>query len=485
VALFFAKSPNAFSLPLRSFDPVERTALYSAFLEARSVCTDTRTLLPGDLYFALKGPNFNGNRFAAKALESGASLVVLDEPPTPESLRNDPRVLLVPDVLQALQELARTHRRSFEFPVFALTGSNGKTTTKELLAAALSQRYRVGFTQGNLNNHIGVPLTLLRLPADTEFAVIEMGANAQREIAGLCAIAEPDAGLITNIGDAHLEGFGGRAGVKKGKGELFDFLRERGGTIFCWTDSSDLVDLAAHASRVVEYGSGPGCAVRGVPITGGLFAAVSLHFQEPFPEAVVDVHSQLVGGYNGVNLVAAACVAAHYGVSPQSIRQGLEQYRSANQRSEWRKHGSNTLYLDAYNANPTSMREALLSLGALPVEAGQSGTAEDASGDGAADPLSMQARGGKGAILGDMLELGDYSRAAHQEIADLAGSLGLNLLVFIGPEFAQVQRPGASVHFEDSAAAAAWLQNQPVSDCVLLLKGSRGIGVERVLESLR
>jgi len=449
------------------------------------VCTDTRTLLPGDLYFALKGPNFNGNRFAAQALESGASLVVLDEPPTPESLQRDPRVLLVPDVLHALQELARTHRRSFDFPVFALTGSNGKTTTKELLAAALAQRYRVGYTQGNLNNHIGVPLTLLRLPADTEFAVIEMGANAQREIAGLCAIAEPDAGLITNIGDAHLEGFGGRAGVKKGKGELFDFLRARGGTIFCWSDSSDLVDLAAQAPHVVEYGSGAGCAVRGVPITGGLFAAVSLHFQDPFPEAVLDVHSQLVGGYNAVNLVAAACVAAHYGVSPPSIRKGLEQYRPGNQRSEWRKHGSNTLYLDAYNANPTSMREALLSLGALPADLEEAGKVDDSPGTDAADRRAMPTQGGKGAILGDMLELGDYSPTAHQEIADLAGSLGLSLLVFIGPEFARVQRPEASVHFGDAAAAAAWLQSLRVRNCVLLLKGSRGIGVERVLESLR
>lgn len=447
-------------VPLRSFEVVEYAALYPAFLEARSVCTDTRKLLPGDLYFALKGPNFNGNRFAAQALELGASVAVLDEPPEHAQLASDPRVLLVPDVLAALQDLARTHRRSFNFPLFALTGSNGKTTTKELLAAALAQRYRVGFTQGNLNNHIGVPLTLLSLPPDTEFAVVEMGANAQREIAGLCAIAEPDAGLITNIGDAHLEGFGGRAGVKKGKGELFDYLHSRGGTIFCWSDSEDLVDLASASEHKINYGSGPDCSVRMQPLHGGLFAAATLHFQHPFPEASIAVHSHLVGGYNNANLTAAACVAAFYGVSPEGIQRGLEAYKPGNQRSEWRKHGSNTLYLDAYNANPTSMREALLSLGALPESSN------------------------KGAVLGDMLELGEYCRAAHQEVADLAGSLGLALLVFIGPEFGAVQLPPASAHFQDAAQAAAWLRGQHVRDCILLLKGSRGIGVERVLEGL-
>ena len=429
-------------------------------MEARSVCTDTRKLLPGDLYFALKGPNFNGNRFAEKALELGASVLVLDEPPENPALAADARVLLVSDALAALQDLARTHRRSFDFPLFALTGSNGKTTTKELLASALAQRYRVGFTQGNLNNHIGVPLTLLSLPADTEFAVVEMGANAQREIAGLCAIAEPDAGLITNIGDAHLEGFGGRAGVKKGKGELFDFLRSRGGTIFCWSDSDDLTDLASGSEHVLTYGSGTDCAVRMEPLSGGLFAAATLHFQHPFPEASIAVRSQLVGGYNNANITAAACVAAFYGVSPEGIQRGLEQYRPGNQRSEWRKHGSNTLYLDAYNANPTSMREALLSLAALP------------QGDN------------KGAVLGDMLELGEFSRAAHQEIVDLAGSLGLGLLVFVGPEFGAVRLPDASLHFDNAADAAEWLRGQQISDYILLLKGSRGIGVEQVIEGL-
>jgi len=478
---------------LRSFVAVEYAALYPAFLEARSVCTDTRKLLPGDLYFALKGPNFNGNRFAEQALALGASLLVLDEPPERAALASDPRVLLVSDVLAALQDLARTHRRSFNFPLFALTGSNGKTTTKELLAAALAQRYRVGFTQGNLNNHIGVPLTLLSLPADTEFAVVEMGANAQREIAGLCAIAEPDAGLITNIGDAHLEGFGGRAGVKKGKGELFDYMRSRGGTIFCWSDSDDLVELASGSLHTITYGSGPACAVRMEPLTGGLFAAATLQFQHPFPEARMVVRTQLVGGYNNANVTAAACVAAFYGVSPEAIQRGLEQYRPGNQRSEWRQHGSNTLYLDAYNANPTSMREALISLAALPVgddseraesyEDGADASSGDAAGliSSAKAALSAQQ---KGAVLGDMLELGEYSRAAHQEIADLAGSLGLGLLVFIGPEFGLVRLPVASVHFQDASGAVAWLRGQRVSDCVLLLKGSRGIGVERVMEAL-
>ena len=292
----------------RSFGSVENTALYKAFLASRSVCTDTRKLLPGDLYFALKGPNFNGNLFAATALDAGAALVILDEAPKDPQLATDQRVVLVSDALKALQDLARTYRRSFQFPVFALTGSNGKTTTKELLANVLAKRYRVAATKGNLNNHIGVPLTLLSMRPDTEFAVVEMGANAQREIAGLCAIAEPDAGLITNIGDAHLEGFGGHAGVKKGKGELFDYLKAHGGTIFSWSDSSDIEDLVGDYDHVIRYGTGPKTAVNVEPITSGLYASAQLHFSSPFLSESITIHSQMVGAYNTVNLAAAACV---------------------------------------------------------------------------------------------------------------------------------------------------------------------------------
>lgn len=434
--------------------------LYAAYLESRSVCTDTRSLKSGDLFFALKGPNFNGNRFAAQALESGALRVVLDEKPDNPALAAEPRVVLVPDVLQSLQDLARTHRRTFDFPVFALTGSNGKTTTKELLAAVLARRYRVSATAGNLNNHIGVPLTLLRVPAEADFVVVEMGANAQREIAGLCAIAEPDAGLITNIGDAHLEGFGGREGVKKGKGELFHDLRLRQGTLFCWSDSADLRDLAGSYSPCLRYGTGAENDVAYQVLPADRYAAVSLYFQGAFQQAECRVHSQLLGDYNAPNLAAAACVGAYYGVEPKEITAALEAYKPGNQRSEWRILGTNRLYLDAYNANPSSMRAALESLRQL-----ESGSR-------------------KGAILGDMKELGPYSAEAHREIAILAGEAGLELLVFIGPEFGQVERPASSICFNTAAEASEWLKANTPRDMTLLLKGSRGIAVEKVMEGL-
>ncbi len=436
--------------------------LYDVFLASTGVNTDTRSLAPGQLFVALKGPNFNGNRFAASALDAGAAGVLLDEAPEDPALAADARVRVVPSALRALQALARHHRRRFGFPVFALTGSNGKTTTKELLAAVLARRYRVAATKGNLNNHIGVPLTLLSVPPDAELAVVEMGANAQREIAGLCVIAEPDAGLITNIGDAHLEGFGGHAGVQKGKGELFAALKARGGTIFCWWDQAELRDLGGDYAPMVRYGTGPEAAVRGEPLPGGRFAGVRVAFartgEDPAP--TVAVHSHLVGAYNVPNLLAAAAVGAHYGVAPDAIAAALEAYRPSNQRSEWREHGANTLYLDAYNANPSSMRGALESLRDLETERR------------------------KGAILGDMLELGEHEAAEHRGIAELAGGLGLDPLVFIGPRFGAVPLPEGARHFPDAAAAAAWLREQGLRDRVLLLKGSRGIGVERTLEGL-
>jgi UDP-N-acetylmuramoyl-tripeptide--D-alanyl-D-alanine ligase len=456
------------------FGPVDLSNLYRTYCQARAVCTDTRSLQPGDLFFALKGPHFNGNRFAAQALEAGAAGVVLDEDPEPASLAGDPRVFRCADALLALQELARHHRRQFAFPVFALTGSNGKTTTKELLSAVLSKRYRVSSTRGNLNNHIGVPLTLLAMTDETEMAVVEMGANAQGEIAMLSRIAEPDAGLITNIGDAHLEGFGGRAGVKKGKGELYTFLQERESTIFCWSDSRDLEDLARGAHRVLRYGQSDEANLRYEVQPGGLYAKVSLSFRAPFDPCQMDVQSQLVGSYNAPNLAAAACVGAFFGVEGQQIREALEAYRPANQRSEWRRHGPHWLYLDAYNANPSSMTEALKSLAELKAVP----DAGPGSGGDAAPALQ------KGAVLGDMLELGQDSASAHQAAADLAGSLHLHPLVFIGPEFGRVRLPDHARHFDSAASAASWLRGQDLPACVLLLKGSRGIGVERVLEGL-
>ncbi len=432
--------------------------LYARFRQSAGVCTDTRALKAGELFVALKGPSFNGNAFAGQALEAGALAVVVDEAPADAGLREDPRVFLVERGLHTLQALARAHRRRFKGPVFALTGSNGKTTTKELIAAVLQRRFRTHCTRGNLNNHIGVPLTLLALPDDAEIAVVEMGANAQGEIAGLARIAEPDAGLITNIGDAHLEGFGGPAGVQRGKGELYRFLQAYGRPILCWWDQAELRALAGDYQPCIRYGSGDGVQVRGRHLPGtGAFAALEVEL----PDAeLLALRSRLIGAHNRANLLAATAVGWHFGVAGPQIAAGIAGYQPGNQRSEWRTHGANTLYLDAYNANPSSMAAALESL------AGMAGEHRI------------------GAVLGDMLEIGPTETEAHQAIADQAGSLDLDPLVFIGPRFGRVRLPEGARHFATAAEAGSWLSEQGLRDRLLLLKGSRSIGVAAVLEGL-
>lgn len=435
--------------------------LYARFRQSRGICTDSRSLEAGQLFVALKGPSFNGNAFAEQALEAGACCVVLDEVPRQENLLEDPRVVVVERGLTTLQALARHHRRSLTCPVFALTGSNGKTTTKELLTAVLERRFRTHSTRGNLNNHIGVPLTLLAAPLDAEMLVVEMGANAQEEIAGLARIAEPDAGLITNIGDAHLEGFGGRAGVQKGKGELFGFLQEHKRPIFCWWDQQELRELAGSYQPCIRYGTADGVQVQGLALESeGPFAAVELAINGETQPQRMRLRAQLIGSHNASNLLAAAAVAWHYGVNASDIETAIAAYRPSNQRSEWRKHGANALYLDAYNANPSSMAAALQSL------AGMAGER----------PI--------GAVLGDMLELGSSETEAHQAIADQAGRLDLTPLVFIGPRFGRAALPDGAKHFADAPLASAWLAKQGIKNHVLLLKGSRSIGVEQVLEGL-
>ena len=430
--------------------------LYAHYLAAGGlVSTDSRQPQPGTLFFALNGPSFRGAAFAAQALAAGASHAVVDE--VALAAADPARYTYVPDPLAALQALARHHRRQFRIPVLAITGSNGKTTTKELVTAVLAQQFRVLATIGNLNNHIGVPLTLLRLRAgEHDFAVIEMGANHRGEIAAYCQWAEPTHGLITNIGKAHLEGFGGPEGVALGKGELFDYFTRTGGTAFVNTLDPRLPSLAAQVPTILSYprlmDTYPATLLSAAP-------AVALRLADG-----TDVAVQLTGDYNFPNLAAAAAVGLHFGISAEKVATALARYNPQNNRSQLvRTPAGNDLILDAYNANPSSMAAALRSFAARPVAAGQT----------------------KLAILGDMFELGEASAAEHRQLGQLLASLPLPQVLLIGPEMAGTATAGGYFqHFATKAEAAEWLRQHPVRGQQVLVKGSRGMALETLVELL-
>ncbi len=421
--------------------------LYSIFRQYPSVVTDTRKLKAGDLYFALKGPNFNGNSFALKALEAGAAYAVVDEM---IAGAND-RVLLFDDVLQTLQNLAKHHREQFTIPFIGITGSNGKTTSKELIYAVLSSYFKTCTTQGNLNNHIGVPLTLLSVPVDAEMAVIEMGANHQREIAGYCVYAQPTHGVITNVGKAHLEGFGGIEGVKKGKGELFDFLADHNGTAFIYDGYDYLQPMSAVVKHVIKYGRQEGI------VQGNIIA------NEPFLEVAVtaglsiqSIHSQLVGDYNLPNILCAAAIGKYFRVPDEKIKAAIENYTPSNSRSQLLQKGSNTIILDAYNANPSSMKVAVENFANIKADK-------------------------KVLMLGGMAELGDESMAEHQALVELIKQYPWNQVILVGGDFGKIQQP--FIYFPDSTKAKQWFLQQEFTHTHFLLKGSRSMQMERILET--
>jgi UDP-N-acetylmuramoyl-tripeptide--D-alanyl-D-alanine ligase len=418
--------------------------LYARYRECAGVSTDTRQIQPGTLFFALKGPRFNANTLAAEALEKGARYAVVDE----ADCATDERYLLVDDGLRALQDLARYHRRTLSIPVVALTGSNGKTTTKELLHAVLSRRYRAAATRGNLNNHIGVPLTLLALDDSVELAIIEMGANRQGDIRELVAIAEPTHGLITNIGKAHLEGFGGLAGVRRGKGELFDFLTETGGVIVYNGLDGTLGEMVAERN--------PAYAFR--------YADNAILFQEtPFVRyrvgtETIDTH--LTGGYNFANIRAALALGRYFGVPDAEAHAAVAAYVPENNRSQVVQRGTNTVLLDAYNANPSSMGAAIRNFDHLTAER-------------------------KMVILGDMFELGDNGPAEHAALGQLLADCRFDLVLLAGPlmQHALGALPRA-YYFPDKFGLHIWLQDHPQQHTHVLVKGSRGMGLESVVPFL-
>ena len=433
------------------------TPLYTQYLAAGGqVSTDSRQPQPGTLFFALNGPSFRGADFAAQALEKGARHAVVDDALL--AAANPISFTYAPDPLAALQALAREHRRQFRIPVLAITGSNGKTTTKELLTAVLARRYRVLATVGNLNNHIGVPLTLLRLRAgEHDFAVIEMGANHRGEIAGYCQYAEPTHGLITNIGKAHLEGFGGPEGVALGKGELFDYLTRTGGTAFVNTLDPRLPSLAAQVPVTVSY-------PRLMDTYPATLLAADPALAIRFGPHGTEVAAQLTGDYNFPNLAAAAAVGQYFEVPAADIAAALASYNPQNNRSQLlRTAAGNELVLDAYNANPSSMAAALRSFAQRPTAAGQP----------------------KLVILGDMFELGADSAAEHRALGQLLASLPLPQALLIGPEMAGAAAVApAAQHFATKAEAADWLRAHPVRGQQVLVKGSRGMALETLVELL-
>jgi UDP-N-acetylmuramoyl-tripeptide--D-alanyl-D-alanine ligase len=424
---------------------VEIAALYSLFKQHPSVQTDTRKLQPGDLFFALKGPSFNGNQFALQALEAGAAYAIIDEAP---AIPNN-RLILVNDVLSALQQLAGYHRNQFNIPFIAITGSNGKTTTKELVHAVLNAHFTTYTTQGNLNNHIGIPLTLLRVKEDAQMAVVEMGANHQKEIEGYCTYTRPSHGIITNAGKAHLEGFGGVEGVKKGKGELFDYLRANNGAAFAFDDYDYLHDMSKGIAEIVWYGTRNG-SVTGSVLASKPFLQVAVHQGVAF----TSLQTQLVGDYNLPNVLCAIAIGKYFGVPDEAIKQAIENYKPGNSRSQLVEKGTNSIILDAYNANPSSMRAAVQNFAALHAPS-------------------------KVLLLGAMMELGPESKHEHQALADLLQQHSWKQVVLVGGDFKHVTSP--YLYLDDALQAREWLQQQHFEHTHILVKGSRSTGMERVL----
>jgi UDP-N-acetylmuramoyl-tripeptide--D-alanyl-D-alanine ligase len=425
--------------------------LYKHFLQSSGVSTDTRKINQGNIFFALKGPNFNANDFAAKALEMGASLVVVDEARIIP--KDDPRYFLVDDVLIGLQQLANFHRKKLSLPIIGLTGSNGKTTTKELLHAVLKQKYRTAATEGNLNNHIGVPLTILSIGEEVEIAIVEMGANKQGDIKELCDIAEPTHGFITNIGKAHLEGMGGPEGVLKTKTELFQHLRENNGTVFINSQDPILSNMAKRFENPILY-----------PAKGD-FCEVNFEGADPFVKFKVEgdnrVHlSSLIGAYNFGNIATSLTIGKFFGVSLDKAVEAIVSYSPSNMRSQLIEKRSNLIILDAYNANPSSMEVALKTFGEM-------------SGDKQ-----------KMVILGDMYELGDSTDEEHRKLGDIVARYNLDKICFTGKhiQVALETAPLRALYFPDPFSFRNWLQDSNLENYLILIKGSRGMKLESLVD---
>jgi UDP-N-acetylmuramoyl-tripeptide--D-alanyl-D-alanine ligase len=440
--------------------------LYTLFLQHPVISTDTRKIAINSLFFALKGENFDANQFAAKAIEAGAAYAIIDNP----EYKTSDQYILVDDALTTLQDLARYHRQKLTIPVIGLTGTNGKTTTKELINSVLSQHFKTQATQGNLNNHIGVPLSILTIDQSHEIAIIEMGANHQKEIAMLCTIAQPTHGLITNVGKAHLEGFGGVEGVKKGKGELYDYLGgEAGkpGVVFVNSDSDALLEMqqARGLENVIFYGThNIDNLVNGHLVENSPF--LSLEWTNNDIAANHLVKTQLTGAYNLDNILAAICIGVYFKLTDDEVNKGIESYQPKNNRSQIVQTETNTLICDYYNANPSSMFVAIENIGKLEAKR-------------------------KVLILGDMFELGEESIAEHEVIIKKAMDTDVDERIFIGKDFVAgrqsiVHGPWSmdekTIFYETAQDAIEGLKAYPIKNATILIKGSRGMALERLVQ---
>ncbi|SNR14918.1 UDP-N-acetylmuramoyl-tripeptide--D-alanyl-D-alanine ligase [Tenacibaculum jejuense] len=417
-------------------------ALYNLYSQHYLVDTDTRNIRKNTIFFALKGANFNGNKFAEEALSKGALYCVVDE----EKYKTSESIIVVDDVLKTLQELSNFHRKKLNIPIISLTGSNGKTTTKELINIVLKEKFITNATKGNLNNHIGVPLTLLSMTPKTEIGIVEMGANHHKEIAFLSTIAEPDYGYITNFGKAHLEGFGSVEGVIEAKSELYDFLISNHKKIFVNQYDPIQVEKTKNANVI--------------------FLENSISFVSASPNVnvrlnAINIQTNLIGKYNYNNIACAITIGKYFGISDEKIKKAIESYISENNRSQVLKIGSNDVVLDAYNANPTSMRAAL-------------------------ESFDQQLSNGKNkvVILGDMFELGDTSNKEHQEIVDLSNSLSFQKVFLIGEHFYQTDIESNNLKFSNFENFKDYLIQYDINDSNILIKGSRGMALERTLNFL-
>ena len=432
--------------------------LYEVNRKHPVICTDTRKIGKSCLFFALKGDHFNGNEFAQQAIENGAAYAIIDE----EKYAVNERFILVSDVLETLQDLARYHRKQLNIPVIGITGSNGKTTTKELIRSVLSQQFRTFATEGNLNNHIGVPLSILSINDACEIAIIEMGANHQKEIEFLCGIAQPTQGLITNVGKAHLEGFGGIEGVKIGKGELYEFIAKTGGTLFINADNPVLKEMCAErgVQKTVSYGSAKDNFISAVLKSSSPYLVIDwMTKNESSGDLIYTAESNLPGIYNFDNIVCAICIGSYFKLSPGQINSGINSYHPLNNRSQLLKTERNTIICDYYNANPSSMIVAL-------------------------DNLESMDTDSKAVILGDMFELGNEAGREHQLILNKAMAVNSTRKILIGEEFYKLKGSKAAEFFRTVHEAQQALAENPILASTVLVKGSRGMKLETLLPLL-
>jgi len=424
---------------------MEIASIYKKFEACASVSTDTRKINRDDMYFALKGDNFDGNKFVKQAFENGAKYCVVDDS---NVIIND-NCILVDNVLSTMQNLANYHRKVIELPIISLTGSNGKTTTKELIRAVLSTTFNVNATKGNLNNHIGVPLTLLSFTKDLDFGIVEMGANHQKEIEFLCGIAQPDFGLITNFGKAHLEGFGSEEGIIKGKSELYDYLKLNKKTVFINTDDPKQTKQISDYHNIVRFGKAKenDCTVE----FKNADPFVNLSYKN------IEIESKLIGDYNYGNIAVAVAIGQHFNVKPAAIKKAIESYQPNNNRSQIINKGSLKIVLDAYNANPTSMLAALKNLKQLNTEH-------------------------KHLFLGDMFELGKEAELEHQAIVNYVEENFDKNIILVGENFYKTTTKPTTEKFKSFEDLKHQLKNLNLNDSTVLIKGSRGMALERILD---